>query len=86
MHRLMCARYHDITGMDIHHINFNGLDNRLCNLAIMTVADHMAIHSILFSRDRKERMELWRMKRNEEVQSQVPQATPLCSFYEYLRV
>jgi hypothetical protein len=30
-------------GLDIHHINHNGLDNRRNNLAVVTRAEHIAI-------------------------------------------
>jgi len=28
----------------VHHINNNGLDNRRCNLQVMTISEHMKLH------------------------------------------
>ena len=39
-HRFIAKHYYDIDGMDVHHINDNGFDNRLSNLEVITHAEH----------------------------------------------
>ena len=42
-HRLVAGAFHDIDGMDVHHINDNPFDNRYTNLSILEHGVHSAI-------------------------------------------
>lgn len=44
-------------GYQVHHINFNKLDNRWCNLEVLTSSDHHRVHHKHRKRDAKGRYE-----------------------------
>ena len=54
-HRFVARHFYDIEDMDIHHINNNGFDNRLSNLAVISHEEHSMIsntgRTIEFNRD-----------------------------------
>lgn len=39
-HRFITRHFYDIEGMDVHHINDDGFDNRLSNLEVITHEEH----------------------------------------------
>jgi len=47
LHRFICGLKTDITGLHIHHMNKNGLDNRVDNLLIVTNGEHAKMHGKL---------------------------------------
>lgn len=39
-HRFIARHFYDIKGMDVHHVNDDGFDNRLSNLEVITHEEH----------------------------------------------
>ena len=49
MHRVILEYHgHDLTGLEVHHKNGDTLDNRSCNLVVLTKSQHKRIHSDIY--------------------------------------